>query len=235
MVGLALVLAGCGGASQAEQPAGAPPQLPAQPSTGAERDLIVMPVTFADGVTVELVYPPELALERLEATSEVILTAETGGRDVPRDVRLARAGELPRPEGLEGTDYLLLSFGNWEARVSAATEHGAPPLSSAERRAFMEDLAVEQAETGFPVVVNGPRLRIARNPDEDVAPVMLLLDAGDLDPGLALTRPDSCAAAALEENWRCDEAASIVIAPYGEPAFQDAVLRQVEVRAVPAP
>ena len=99
----------------------------------------------------------------------------------------------------------------------------------------MEDLAVEQAETGFPVVVNGPRLRIARNPDEDVAPVMLLLDAGDLDPGLALTRPDSCAVAALEESWRCDEAASVVIAPYGEPAFQQAVLRQVEVRAVPAP
>jgi hypothetical protein len=191
-----------------------------------------MPVTFADGATVELLYPPDLALERLEPTSEVIMAADVGGPGVRRDVRLARTGGLAEPEGSAGTDYLLLPFGEWEAIVVAGTGHGAPPLSSAERRAFAEDLALEEAATGFPIVVAGPRLRISPNPDDQTAPTTLVLGAAELDPGLALARPDSCAVAGLEENWRCDEPTSIVLAPYGNPEFQAAVLRQVDVRAV---
>jgi hypothetical protein len=209
---------------------------PGVPRTYADGNRIVMPVTFADGVTVELVYPPELGLERLEPTSEVIIAADAGGREVRRDVRLVGAGKLTELEGSEGADYLLLSFGEWKALVIASVDHGAPPLTAAELQVWTEDLAVEEADTGFPTVVLGPRLRIARTPDDQAAPVMLVLDAGDLDPGLALTRPDSCAVAALEETWRCDEDASVIVSPYGDPDFQDAVLKQVDVRSVrPAP
>lgn len=166
-------------------------------------------MTFADGVTIDLVYPPELALERLSPASEVHLTA-----------------------GVEGTDYLLLSFGEWQARVWIAVDRGAPPLTEVERSVWHRELAVEESATGFPTVLPKPHLHIARNPDERVAPVTLVLDAGDLNPGLALTRPDSCAAAALEVSWRCDEDASVVVAPYGDQEFQGAVLSQVDVRAV---
>jgi hypothetical protein len=220
------VVAACGGATQPGQS----PSVERSPDGPGERT--VLSVTFADGVTVDLVYPPELALEQLERTNEVLVAADVGGPEVRRDVRLARAGSLPALEGSAGVDFSLLHFGEWEALVIAGTDHGSPPLSVAERRAFSQDLAVEEAHTGFPVVVVGPGLRIARNPDDEAAPVMLLLGGENLDPGLALTRPDSCAASALEETWRCDEDASVVVAPYGDPEFQEAVLEQVDVRKV---
>jgi hypothetical protein len=220
IVAVIAVAAGCGGGPHAGQS----PAIEQSPHALDGRT--VLPVTFADGVTVDLVYPPDLALERLERTSEVILPADTGAGETHRDVRLARVGELA-----PGGHDLLLSFGDWEALVMAATDHGAPPLSTIELRAFAEDLAVVEAEAGFPVVVLGPRLRIAPNPDDQAAPVLLVLDAGDLNPGLALTRPESCRVAALE-NEHCHEETSILVSALGDPGFQDAVLGPVDVRVV---
>jgi hypothetical protein len=139
-------------------------------------------VTFADGVTIDLVYPPELALERLSPASEVHLTLVTEDRQVRRQVLLVRAGSLPVPAGVEGADYLLLSFGEWQARVWIAVDRGAPPLTEVERSVWHRELAVEESATGFPTVLPKPHLHIARNPDERVAPVTLVLDAGDLNP-----------------------------------------------------
>jgi hypothetical protein len=202
-------------------------------STHREGDRTILPVTFADGVTVELVYPAELDLEHLEPTSEVVLAVDSGGRSVRRDVRLTRSGAPTEPEGSAGIDYVRLTFGKWEVLVSAATDHGESPLTPVEARAWTEALAVEEAPTGFPIVVLGPRLRLARNPDDQAAPVLLVLGI-DLEPGVALSRPDSCGGTALEENERCYAGVSILLAAYGDAEFIDAVSSQVELTAPPA-
>ena len=168
-----IMLASCGGNDVSD-----PESTEGEPAGFA----VVLPVTFADGVTVALVYPAELALERLEPMSSVILAADARGDMVRRDVVVTRSRERPKLDGSEGSDYLLLPFEEWEALVSVAADRGAPPLTAAERSAWAEDLAVQEAATGFPVVVAGPRLRLAPNPDDETAPVELLLGA-DLEPG----------------------------------------------------
>jgi hypothetical protein len=109
------------------------------PPTYPEGDLLVMPVTFPDGTSAELVYPPELALEELSVYPDTF--ADGGPRQCGWSVHATRydahagwiTGEEPLAEhvraggatvGLwEGTpdnepyDYLVYRFGSWSVLV----------------------------------------------------------------------------------------------------------------------
>jgi Tol biopolymer transport system component len=128
---------------EAPSPTPSPIYLPVDerwaPPTYREGDRVVMPVTFPDGTTAELVYPPELALQELSVYPDTF--ADGGPRQCGWSVHATRydphggwiRGDEPLAEhvradgttvGLwEGTpdnelhDFLVYRFGSWSVLV----------------------------------------------------------------------------------------------------------------------
>lgn len=109
------------------------------PPTYPEGDRLVMPVTFPDGTTAEVVYPSDLALEKLSVYPDTF--ADGGGRQCGWGVHATRydphvgwirgAEPLTEHVGADGTtvelwegtrdnepyDYLVYRFGSWSVLV----------------------------------------------------------------------------------------------------------------------
>lgn len=100
-----LVLVGCGGrgneplAPEEEKPAADHGELEFVPAAQREGDRVVLPVTFPDGTSAELVYAPELAIAELgvfpytSGTLRRIHTTSARGASVARDF-VIRYGDL---------------------------------------------------------------------------------------------------------------------------------------------
>lgn len=137
-----------------------------RPATYREGDRTVMPVTFLDGTSAELVYEPELALE-----DTLVVPGWAGGTtpgEVSRDF-LIRYGTLTdlasfltelvstelvrsdaivcvyRVTGL--SDYLMFQFEDWVVGI-----HSADAMSPDVRATWARDLSLRVAPDGFPVL-----------------------------------------------------------------------------------
>jgi hypothetical protein len=205
-VAVVLLVAACGGARQGEQPAStqvtaaperpaAAPTEPPQPTTYAEGDRIVMPVTFTDGTTAEITYSAELGL----AEREPFVSAGWGRLDSPstigRDFVVYRVGEgwstqfahaepIATYEGFAGAtvpfhrgdavgdreaDYLVFRFGGWEVAVydyAADGELAAARMTEDERATFARSLVGRTTADGFLVLDSRPPLRLAHSGDD---------------------------------------------------------------------
>lgn len=188
-----------------QRPGGAPPASP-QPSeqsvlippTYQEGERVAMPVTFPDGSTAELVYPPGLNL-----ASMGILPYFTGcGRDLnffyrndPRGAEYEGEGPLETYEGADGSEvtlwkgrhgvdlYLRFRFEDWTVLMYDYADG----LTDRQRSACARSLHGRQTAEGFLV------LSMPNSPDS----VASLAEAGrhlsrpelmfgDLEPGLLL-------------------------------------------------
>jgi hypothetical protein len=188
----ALTFAGCAGVGgfsagpesttpQAASPSPSPSYLPIgerwTPLTYAEGDRSVMAVTFPDGTSAELVYPPALGLERLSVYPDTY--AEGGpkrcgfpvhaSRYDPRDVWIT--GEAPlaehvRPDGAtvalwEGTrdhrpyDYLVYRFGSWTVLVPCRG-----PVDEEALAVWAENLHGRESADGLLVLEGTPPLTL---------------------------------------------------------------------------
>jgi hypothetical protein len=199
------------------------------PPTHAEDDLVVMPVTFPDGTTAELAYPPELDL-----ASEPVRPYSSGyPPDAARDfwifygrvedvlARLGGATLLGEyPDGRGGTvgfwdlraeravHYLAFQFGSWAVLVyDYAPGSLQPPMTKGARQQWARSLRGHETGSGFLVLEALPPLQLARA-GEHAGPE---LEFGTLDPRLLLLFPGPC------EPYRA-----------GEGAFQEDELVEVE-------
>jgi hypothetical protein len=144
------------------------------PATYVEGDRIVMPVTFPDGTTAELVYPPELDLPSLrvqpyssgygpgfardflvydEPLEEVIGSYEDA--ELLSEYDDGRGGtvgfwRLP-PDGV----YLAFQFGSWTVLVY--DYEGASQMSDEDRALWATNLHGRDAEDGFLLLEADPR------------------------------------------------------------------------------
>lgn len=205
-----LLAAGCG---RAEEPSSADGDLGFVPATYRDGERVVLPLTFPDGTSAELVYPPELAI------AELGVYPYSSGRlgDVGRDF-LIRSGELAQVlseldgEGLpdrlaqyEGADgqavgfwdlqadetahYLGFQFGRWSVLVYDYAG-GEAAMTDAERASWAASFSGRETDDGFLVLEGSGPLRLARA-GEHARPE---LDFSEFDPerGLGLY-PGECA------------------------------------------
>jgi hypothetical protein len=165
------------------------------PPTYREGDHVVMPVTFPDGTTAELVYPPQLGLGELSVYPDAF--ADRGPRECGWSVSGTRydphagwiGGDAPLAEHVredggivalwEGTrdnepyDFLVYRFGSWSVLVPCRER-----IDEATLAIWAENLHGHEASDGLlvlegtpPLVLhpwrdqNGPTLRLS---DEDV-------------------------------------------------------------------
>jgi hypothetical protein len=137
------------------------------PATSRDGDRTVMPVTFPDGTTAELVYEPDLALEDAQ-----IAPGWAGGTtpgEVSRDfiIRYGSLTDRPgflselvtteasRPDALVcvyrvdalDNDYLMFQFEDWVVGI-----HSADNMSPEVRRAWTNGLTLRTAPDGFPIL-----------------------------------------------------------------------------------
>jgi hypothetical protein len=189
-----------GGGETKSEPAGSPSPSPSylrdnerwSPQTYREDGRLVMPVTFPDGTTAELVYPPDLGLEDLKVYPDTYVTggSEACGPPVyptrhdPHGGWLA--GDAPldqhtRPDGTtvqlwEGTHdhrphaFLVHRFGSWTVLV--------PCLEIVDRDhlgIWAENLHGEQSPDGLLVLRSTPPLTVNPWHDRD-APTIRMSD-----------------------------------------------------------
>jgi hypothetical protein len=174
-----LVAAGCAAASERSGTQSGSPTEAASPTTEgharfvppthSDDGSVVMPVTFPDGTTAELVYPPELDLSSLrvqpyssgygpgfgrdflvydESIGEVIGSYE--GAELLREYDNGHGGtvgfwRLP-PDGV----YLAFQFGSWTVLVYDYT--GDAAMSDEDRRLWAANFHGQDAEDGFLVL-----------------------------------------------------------------------------------
>jgi hypothetical protein len=161
-------------------PAASEQQAPFTPATYEEGDSVVMPVTFPDGTTAELVYAPELDLAdfRVQPYSsgygpgfardflvydrplaEVIAAYENP--ELLAEYEDGRGGivgfwRLP-PDGI----YLAFEFGSWTVLVYDYGEEGAQ-MSDEDRSLWATNFHGRDAEDGFLLLEAEPPLTLAR-------------------------------------------------------------------------
>lgn len=150
------------------------------PSTYREADKVVMPVTFPDGTTAEILYTPEL---ELAGTSIQPYTSAGGPGGVGRDFTIVygRAEEVLRDwgeatllaeysDGLGGTvgfwrlpdsDYLAFQFGSWTVLVYDYQDSGAR-MSEEQRSLWATHLHGHESSDGWLVLEADPPLSLAR-------------------------------------------------------------------------
>jgi hypothetical protein len=163
------------------------PQLSFVPETYQEGNLVVMPVTFPDGTTAELVYPPELNLAALRVQpyssgygpgfARDFLVYDRPLEDVvgayEAAERLAEYEDghggmvgfwrLP-PDGL----YLAFQFGSWTVLVYDYAEEGAQ-MRDEDRALWATNFHGRDAEDGFLLLEAEPPLTLA-NAGEHAGP-----------------------------------------------------------------
>jgi hypothetical protein len=151
-----------------------------EPQTYSEGDSMVMPVTFPDGTTAELVYPPELKLSDLRVQPYSSGSGPGFARDflvydkpveevigsyheaeLLAEYEDGRGGtigfwRLP-PDGL----YLAFRFGSWTVLVYDYAEIGAQ-MSDEDRALWATNFHGQDSEDGFLLLEAKPPLRLAQ-------------------------------------------------------------------------
>lgn len=183
-------------------------QLSFVPETYEEGGRIVMPVTFPDGTTAELAYPPELDLAALHVQPYSSAYAPGVGRDFlvydrPFEdvVGAYEAAELLAeyddghggtvgfwrlpPDGL----YLAFHFGSWTVLVYDYGEEGAQ-MSDEDRALWSTNFHGRDAEDGFLLLEAEPPLTLAKA-GEHAGPELEFWSRSDLLKGILLF-PGKC-------------------------------------------
>jgi hypothetical protein len=162
------------------------------PPTHREGGRTVMPVTFPDGTTAQLVYPPELAIEGLSVYPDTY--ADGGPRDCGSSVSATRydphgegdwyVGDRPlwehtRPDRLtvqlwkatpdHGGSFLVYRFGSWTVLVPCSES-----AASEDLRLWAESLHGEVTPEGLLMLESTPPLVV--NPWRDHPPVIRFSD-----------------------------------------------------------
>jgi hypothetical protein len=185
-----VVAAGCAAASERTGTQPGSPTHAASPTTDGqarfvprtyrEGDSVVMPVTFPDGTTAELAYPPELDLARLRVqpyssgygpgfARDFLVYDKPIGDVIGRyegaellaeydDGNGGRVGFWRLPsDGL----YLAFPFGSWTVLVYDYAEEGAQ-MSDQDRALWATNFHGRDGEDGFLLLEADPPLRLAR-------------------------------------------------------------------------
>jgi hypothetical protein len=235
------------------------------PRTYPDGDSVVMPVTFPDGTTAELVYPPELDLSGLRVQpyssgygpgfardflvydkpiGDVIGSYE--GAELLAEYDDGHGGtvgfwRLP-PDGL----YLAFQFGSWTVLVYDYGEEGAQ-MSDADRALWATKYHGRDAEDGFLILDAEPPLTLARAGEHAGPELELWSRSGDfsavlLFPGKCTPYGDEMFNGLTVDRddefaaW-CIPHAPMTVHVYQEPrdSFIDDVLSGLEVRNVNPP
>jgi hypothetical protein len=207
LIPLALVLAGVGlpllvlaplgpdaSPSPAPKAAASPSPTPDSfvPPIYIEGDRVVMPVTFPDGTSAELVYPPELALESLSVypntqadlgsgscSSDLYISTQEGSAGVsgsePVAVFPGVAGDVELWEGdkAHGGYWLVFKFGRWY--VSAPCRRGPGDVTHEE---WAASLSGHETTDGYLVLASEPPLEL--HPFRDVGGPALFMSGRDV-------------------------------------------------------
>jgi hypothetical protein len=257
LIGLCvLALAGC--AEEAAPPPKATPSArmvvppPFVAQTYREGRNVVVPVTFPDGSTAEVVYAKELDLASRGVQPYTWALLERGDRVVGRDflilpgrVEEVWQGESIREyEGANGkvvpflraegdeVDYLAFEFGSWTVSVYDYSGSGAR-MTDEERALWAGSLTGRETEDGFLVLEAKAPLRLARA-GEYPSPMQLWF--GGPASGVVIWPVKRCSPKQRFErsagyaSW-CDRDELVYIGVQGDKAFIDAVLEHgVRVR-----
>lgn len=179
------------------------------PPTSADGDRVVMPVTFPDGTTAELVYPEPLELERLSVYPDTY--AEGGPRECGVSVHATRydprlgwvTGDRPiaqheRDDGTvvevrEGTrdhapyDFLVYRFGSWSVLVPCRWR--ADDIDAASLAAWADNLHGEESADGLLVLSGTDPIRM--HPYQDRSGPTVRLSSEDAVIDLTVG-PEAC-------------------------------------------
>lgn len=189
-----------------------PPPARFVPETYREADRVVLPVTFPDGSTAELVYPPELEIAELGLLVYGSGSIPGFARDFwvfhgPLEQVLSGFGEATLlaeyPDGLGGivgfwrlpaddqVDYLAFQFDSWTVLVYDYGLGGAGPrMSDADRALWAANFRGRETADGFLVLEGIPPLRLARG-GEHAGPS---LGFGEVDERMLDLFPGKCTA-----------------------------------------
>lgn len=214
-----LVITGCGGGRPEEAPSHGDGYFALLPGTYPEGARVVMPLTFPDGTSAELVYPPELAIELLgvfpytSGTLHGTSTEPGRGDSVGRDFIIGRRDlhemldSRNRPAKLlaeyDGADGRRVGF--WDVGWRDAAHYlgfqfgswavlvydyeAAGAMTYAERASWAKSFSGRETGGGFLVLEGSGPLRLAR-PGEHAGPE-LIFSAGDAERVLMLF-PGDC-------------------------------------------
>lgn len=159
---------------------------PFVPTTHRDGDRVVMPLTFPDGTTAELVYPERLAVERFtirpysSATlvgaaardfaiyegdvEKVLVTGNRGARPELvaeyRDRNGHRVGLWRVRRADTSVDYLGFQFGRWAVLVYDYV--GAGAMTDSQRTQWVESFSGRETNEGWLVLQAEAPLRLAR-------------------------------------------------------------------------
>lgn len=228
---------------------------PFVPRTYREGETVVMPVTFPDGSTAEVVYSRELDLASRGVRPYTWALLETSYGSLGRDFRIdpgrledvwrgdpirdyegADGVSVPfmRDVGGDGMDYLAFGFGSWTVSVYDYPVGGAR-MTEEERSIWARSLTGHETEDGFLLLQARPPLRLARA-GEYPSPMELWL--GGPDGGVEIWPVERCSPKQRFErsagyaSW-CDPEARMYVGVQGDKEFVDAVLASgVRVRNV---
>ena len=181
------------------------------PSTYVEDDSVVMPITFPDGTTAELVYPPELDLSNMRVqpyssgygpgfARDFLVLDKPVGEVIDGNYREAELladyddghggtvgfWRLP-PDGL----YLAFQFGSWTVLVYDYADEGAQ-MSDEDRALWATYFHGREAEDGFLLLEAEPPLRLAAAGEHAAPELGFWSRSGDFNPQISLF-PGECA------------------------------------------
>jgi len=216
---------------------------PFVPRTYREGEKVVVPVTFPDGSTAEVVYARELDLASRGVRPNTWALLDTSYGSVGRDFRIDpgrleevwRGDPIREYEGADGTvvpflraagmDYLAFGFGAWTVSVYDYPGGGAR-LTEEERSLWARSLTGYETEDGFLLLEAQPPLRLARA-GEYPSPMELWF--GGPDGGVEIWPVQKCSPkqhferSAGYASW-CDTEARMYIGVQGDKKFVDAAL-----------
>jgi hypothetical protein len=218
-----------------------------------------MPVVFPDGSTAELVHPPSLDLASLELQAAQIWGRLTdipgsdrdlwitygpvGAANVSGDepiecyegvhgqVEVWRSGPDWRPEVPE---LMYVPLGEWTARIEAG--YGGESLTKKERQQWASSLALDETESGWPVLRDSRETELGA---EHWGHVELMM--GNLESGILLFPVDCEASDGISEDVHNDWYANLcfpdgpmTVHVYGgrDEDFVRTVARELRVRNV---
>jgi hypothetical protein len=137
------------------------------PQTRPEGDRLILPVTFPDGSTAELLYPPDLDIAGLGVTPYMAGCGHDFGftyfdprgtmyKGAPLETYIGSDGNqvslYESVPGFEGIDFLMFSFGEWWVDLYQYSDERDTP---GERRFCAEHLLGTVTEDGW-LVLSGP-------------------------------------------------------------------------------